>query len=130
MHYYCEGGCGSTSEEPTTCSVSDCSMNGDEMMECECTDGMHAQSEGAELQMDQAMGTDDDMGLIDDEDEEGGKLMDDEDDDLEGEDDDAGIIDDDDELDMDDDEDELEGMTVLDPDAMDEEKDVDDEDED
>lgn len=39
-HYTCTE-CGGESDTPKTCEDSDCIRNGQDMTECECTDGEH-----------------------------------------------------------------------------------------
>jgi hypothetical protein len=40
-HYVCTGGCGGVSDTPGTCQAESCSLYGEPLKECNCTDGQH-----------------------------------------------------------------------------------------
>ena len=37
-HYICEGECHGVSDEPGTCQDENCSLHGEELVECDCGD--------------------------------------------------------------------------------------------
>jgi len=41
-HYVCPE-CGGVADHPKVCETEGCSMNGHQMIECNCTDGKHAE---------------------------------------------------------------------------------------
>ena len=43
-HYVCTGGCEGVSEHPGTCQAETCAKHGEELTECNCQDGMHAEA--------------------------------------------------------------------------------------
>lgn len=47
-HYICLGGCKGVSPVPGTCQAEDCANHQHELVECNCTDGMHNNFQAAE----------------------------------------------------------------------------------
>ena len=43
-HYVCTGGCGGVSQVPGVCQAPDCSKHNHQLVECNCTDGKHAEA--------------------------------------------------------------------------------------
>ncbi len=41
QHYVCTGTCKTVSDQPKTCSNTECTRNGQEFVACSCTDGNH-----------------------------------------------------------------------------------------
>ncbi|MDR3642507.1 MAG: hypothetical protein P4L74_02655 [Candidatus Doudnabacteria bacterium] len=52
-HYVCTGGCGGVSDTPGVCNAESCSLHGQPLKECNCTDGLHKEA------FDSAHGTND-----------------------------------------------------------------------
>ena len=40
-HYICTGGCKGVSDHHGVCEAEDCPMQGEELLECDCTDEQH-----------------------------------------------------------------------------------------
>ncbi|MDQ5954419.1 MAG: hypothetical protein QG583_347 [Patescibacteria group bacterium] len=40
-HYICKGGCKGVSPLPGVCQAPDCANHNHELVECNCTDGLH-----------------------------------------------------------------------------------------
>lgn len=48
-HYVCTGECGGSSPNPGICKAEDCSMCGQDMVKCDCTDGSHGSGTPPEI---------------------------------------------------------------------------------
>lgn len=45
-HYVCTGGCGGVSETVGACQTEGCAKHNQPLVECNCTDGQHAEALG------------------------------------------------------------------------------------
>lgn len=48
MHFACSGECGGSSDHLINCGTEGCSMYGQPMAECNCTDGKHEEAKKKE----------------------------------------------------------------------------------
>ncbi len=47
-HYICTGGCDGESSKPGVCQAEGCTKEGEPLLECNCEDGAHEQTEKEE----------------------------------------------------------------------------------